>query len=490
MEVIMKSIVLSLIVTIFSLALYSQGSTPVPGGDISGTWTLAGSPYLIMGETTVPDGETLTIEPGVLVEFQDYHKMLIQGRILAEGTANDSIIFTAKYTFDGFNSIRFLDTPLGNDTSRFAYCEFSWGRVTGIFPDNCGGAIAALNYGKFIIDHCLFAHNKAIEGSAYGGAIALWTSSPKIRNSTFTDNESKYGGAIDCYMGSEPDIHNNVFCGNKATFYGGAIFCINNSNPDILYNLLYENTAGVSGGAIDLDNNCSPDIINNTIVDNVSDSVGGGIAVYDSCNPEIRNTILWGNTADVDGNQVFIWNAECFSEGGFYYSDIEGGEEAFGGETFIGEYDDNIEEDPVFRDPPAGDYILIRDVSPCINAGDPDPIYNNPDGTRNDMGAIWPSWWHVGINDSYKSQVTSLKLTCYPNPALEILNIEYRLLNIEMVELVVIDIHGQKMKRLVNKTQSSGEYQVPFDPSGLPAGIYYVRLQAGNEVVTRKVVKL
>jgi hypothetical protein len=29
----------------------------------------------------------------------------------------------------------------------------------------------------------------------------------------------------------------------------------------------------------------------------------------------------------------------------------------------------------------------LRPGSPCINAGDPSPLYNDPDGSRNDLGA-------------------------------------------------------------------------------------------------------
>ena len=84
----MKTILFSLIAVFFSIAIYSQ--TPVPPGPISGTWTLAGSPYLLTGNNTVPDGMTLTIEPGVVVEWQDSKTMFIQGQILAEGTETDS----------------------------------------------------------------------------------------------------------------------------------------------------------------------------------------------------------------------------------------------------------------------------------------------------------------------------------------------------------------------------------------------------------------
>lgn len=47
----------------------------------------------------------------------------------------------------------------------------------------------------------------------------------------------------------------------------------------------------------------------------------------------------------------------------------------------------NLCADPLFRNGAAGDYRPTAS-SPCINAGHPDPSYNDPDGSRNDIGAL------------------------------------------------------------------------------------------------------
>jgi len=46
----------------------------------------------------------------------------------------------------------------------------------------------------------------------------------------------------------------------------------------------------------------------------------------------------------------------------------------------------NFTVNPLFSNIEVDDYSL-QQASPCINAGDPDPMYNDPDGSRNDIGA-------------------------------------------------------------------------------------------------------
>ena len=46
----------------------------------------------------------------------------------------------------------------------------------------------------------------------------------------------------------------------------------------------------------------------------------------------------------------------------------------------------NLALSPLFVDPNCGDYRL-QNESLCRHSADPEPIYNNPDGSRNTMGA-------------------------------------------------------------------------------------------------------
>ena len=58
------------------------------------------SPYYIQGDITIPNDSTLTIEAGVLVEFQGHYALNVQGQLLAIGTDTNIITFTVTIQLD------------------------------------------------------------------------------------------------------------------------------------------------------------------------------------------------------------------------------------------------------------------------------------------------------------------------------------------------------------------------------------------------------
>jgi hypothetical protein len=58
------------------------------------TWTLAGSPYRVTANSTVPVGATLRINAGVNVQFDEGIRLTVNGRLLAEGTPARRITFS------------------------------------------------------------------------------------------------------------------------------------------------------------------------------------------------------------------------------------------------------------------------------------------------------------------------------------------------------------------------------------------------------------
>jgi endoglucanase len=68
----------------------------------------------------------------------------------------------------------------------------------------------------------------------------------------------------------------------------------------------------------------------------------------------------------------------------------------------------------------------------------------------------------------------------YPNPFNPSTKIKYNLKNKSHVELKIFDILGKEVCTLVDKEQVMGEYEINFDASGIPAGVYFIKLNAGS----------
>lgn len=413
----------------------------VYGPDEWGIWSAQGSPYYIYGDINIPDGEKLTIEPGVEIIFMGHYRINVQGCIDASGFENDSIIFRAHDPVAGWMGIRFIDTPGTNPKSKLSYCILKDGNANDTSSIDCyGGAVSLQNYSNVDITNNLFTNNRAGAGSA----INCYTSSPLIKNNIFKLNRAGYTyssgyGTINCMFGSEPMIMSNLFEDNwligENYCAGAAIRCVFDSNahiknniirnnwiesdgnlsegtamyihssdPLILNNLIYDNyiypaTGHGSGGAIFFYNS-NAKLINNTIKTNSARE--GGALWFKLSSPDFHNNIIRGNIAETIEEQIFFDDDE--SDPNFYHNNIEGGKENFGYKeswfTFTGAWINNIDEEPKYVNNGNGlDFNLASD-SPCIDSGSLDyvtgitiddyDLLNNVRvfGNEIDMGAI------------------------------------------------------------------------------------------------------
>jgi len=78
----------------------------------------------------------------------------------------------------------------------------------------------------------------------------------------------------------------------------------------------------------------------------------------------------------------------------------------------------------------------------------------------------------------------------YPNPFNPTTNIKYRILNSGFVTLKIFDILGKEIQTLVNEKQAPGMYEVLFDGSNLPSGVYFYRLKTDNFIEAKKLIIL
>jgi hypothetical protein len=76
----------------------------------------------------------------------------------------------------------------------------------------------------------------------------------------------------------------------------------------------------------------------------------------------------------------------------------------------------------------------------------------------------------------------------YPNPFNPSTVISYQLPVSSNVTLKIYDILGNKISTLVNEEKSAGEYEITFNATGLPSGIYFYKLTSGEYNQSRKML--
>jgi len=78
----------------------------------------------------------------------------------------------------------------------------------------------------------------------------------------------------------------------------------------------------------------------------------------------------------------------------------------------------------------------------------------------------------------------------YPNPFNPTTAVSFDLRAASRVSLRVYDTAGREVAALVDGWRAAGEHQATFDASGLPSGIYFAKLQAGDFTEVQKLVLL
>ncbi len=76
----------------------------------------------------------------------------------------------------------------------------------------------------------------------------------------------------------------------------------------------------------------------------------------------------------------------------------------------------------------------------------------------------------------------------YPNPFNPNTVIRFQIRRSSDVRLVVYDILGKQITELVNQNKNAGTYEVDWNASGIPSGVYYYKLSAGDYSETKKMI--
>ena len=240
--------------------------TPLAGTDVSGnqsgTWLLANSPYVMVGDVTIPADNSLNIEAGVQILVQGNYRLTAQGPLNAIGSPADSIRFenaqtdpnalwkgirleneTAQSVFDhcyienaeyGINSI--------NSPAEITHCRFN---------RNQKGmqlyGIGAANPAEVNVSHNL------IEYSIQNGILVVQNSNAQILENEIRHNGtgSQYMAAIQLSNQSSGGSNSPLIQGNhihhnfKQGITAWDIVGANAINPKILENTIEYNLTGI-----------------------------------------------------------------------------------------------------------------------------------------------------------------------------------------------------------------------------------------------------
>mgnify|MGYP000288935251 FL=1 len=176
--------------SIVDMGPYEDKSFITVCGNISNNTTWDANKVKITCDVTVQPGVTLTIDPGVIVEFQGNFSIRVKGNILAEGTLTDSIQFTPINSWTGWAGLLYDSISGSQDSSLFKYCIFDHANraATNRYFDG-GGAIMIRSFGKIRMNYSRFSNNRSqgASSSQYdrGGAISIYACSPIIQNNIF-----------------------------------------------------------------------------------------------------------------------------------------------------------------------------------------------------------------------------------------------------------------------------------------------------------------
>ncbi len=135
---------------------------------------------------------------------------------------------------------------------------------------------------------------------------------------------------------------------------------------------------------------------------------------------------------------------------------------------------------------PAGNKIAFLAYDPLSLNADPYYWY----GFSSTAPQVQVLKWYgadtvTGINPVEKSPLQFNLSQNYPNPFNPVTKIEYSIPKTAKVEIIVFDILGREVAKLVNETKKAGKHEVIFDASKYSSGLYFYRLKAGDPSIPK-----
>ena len=370
-----------------AMPMFTQAQTLV-SGNISGTWSPSGNPYIVTSDATVPSGQTLTIQPGVIVWIGLGVSITANGVIQAVGNPTTRITFQSPATSQFWNRITVNGTA---DVNRFKYCDFQNADYALVFNYNAinevmyssflnvtNGISMSVGAGNYVqttkIMNCVFSNcvAQAVYGQAYGAAghVAYgdgWSQTgtliPVIKNCYF----NAVGGGVRFL------IYGGYYHGS--TVGNGYYYGYGYSYPQIMGNLF----CNVTNAAISMEVGSYPGGSPAALINNTLFNCGVGLSAADPWDAKVQSCIFVGCTNAVQDAGVLsrAVSYNCFYQNTANFTGYNANYGNFIIPNRNGTLSDilyNFSQNPLFV--ATNDFHLATN-SPCIDAGTPDWAYSD-----------------------------------------------------------------------------------------------------------------
>ena len=508
-------------------------------GDITSDMTLtSGNSYMLSGIVRVQSPAVLTIEPGTIIygENSSNGSLIIEpgAKIIAEGTVSQPIVFTSEFAKpnsgqspqrgDWGGLILLGNAPINPEGGK-ANIEGPGDEFGGTDPHDNSGVV---KYVRIEYAGIAYSPNNEINAMTFGG-VGDGTTIDYVEAAYSNDDSYEwFGGTVNCkhliaYRGIDDDFDTDF------GFQGKLQFLVGIRDPQVA-----DVVSGSNGFESDNDGSgslneprTSPEWWNVTLVGPqpttdapYSSDFKRGMHLRRSSQNKVNNAIIMGwptgilvdgqhTTADAENNIMYVKNSiiagsskknldTVSSNGTFdvdtWFSNNNGRILATTAEVKLtSPFDIN---NPNFL-PLAG--------SPTLTGAGTPPDDGFFDATATYVGAFkdvdWTFGWARFNPDSTTAGVKEIKNTRslpvnfelsqnYPNPFNPTTRINYSLNKSSLVTLKVYNILGQQVAILVNSYKNAGNYQLTWDATNLPSGVYIYRIEAGDQVMSKKMTLL
>jgi hypothetical protein len=103
---------------------------------------------------------------------------------------------------------------------------------------------------------------------------------------------------------------------------------------------------------------------------------------------------------------------------------------------------------------------------------------------------ITDAYLYLGMDErQLRIKNDELRMDLYPNPTKGISQCSFHISQYQKVTIEIFEMNGRKVVSILDDYLYAGHHQVQLDVSALPSGYYLVRLQAGGNCVTKKIIK-